>query len=289
MEREYYLIEDAAKKIGCTSSDLIHYGALGRLDLYALMPGCMAKGRFWDGDPAENEYAEEQEPCGEYEDGNYPLRRQLTGSYLLSKFDIQRIEAGDRKSLAYITEKFSEGSGLTAWELDEPIPLLDLKIVVLPKDISKLISDKPEQPEPKNVQAGALVATPTSDTGKDDEEAPDDDESIVTKAPQDADERIADLFDPVSQAAIKILFDKVDKVDKVDADVWKKYFDHAARNGLSDARQGDAQPFQYNPAKVADWLVSKGKYTRAHADRKLVNNLPERSKDKKYLITGDIE
>ncbi|WP_176767753.1 hypothetical protein [Nitrosospira sp. Nsp18] len=45
----------------------------------------------------------------------------------------------------------------------------------------------------------------------------------------------------------------------------------------------------YNPAKVAEWLIAKGSYTQEEIDRKLGNNLPQRSKSMKYRITGDID
>jgi hypothetical protein len=93
---------------------------------------------------------------------------------------------------------------------------------------------------------------------------------------------ICSLFDPMSIAAIGALFDKLDKAG------WKKHFERAIRNGLSDARESDVQPYQYNPAKVADWLVNKALYTREQAERKLANNLPPRSKDSKHKILGEL-
>jgi hypothetical protein len=94
---------------------------------------------------------------------------------------------------------------------------------------------------------------------------------------------ICDLFDAISKVEIAAMFEQVTK------DKWKSYFERAARNGLSDARQGDAKPRKYNPAKVADWLVSKGRYARDYADRKLANCIPKRSRDYKYLITGKMD
>ncbi|WP_295624623.1 hypothetical protein [uncultured Nitrosomonas sp.] len=91
---------------------------------------------------------------------------------------------------------------------------------------------------------------------------------------------IYDLFDAMNKAGITALFEKVTQ------DKWKIHFERAARNGLKCARQGDVRPFQYNPAKVADWLVTEGLCTREYADRKLKNNLPNRSKDMKHVITG---
>jgi hypothetical protein len=94
---------------------------------------------------------------------------------------------------------------------------------------------------------------------------------------------IYSLFDPVTQTAVATLFDKVTK------DSWCAFFNRAARNGLKAARQGDSMPAKYNPSKVADWLVNEGLYTREHADRKLANTLPYRSRDSRRLLTGELE
>lgn len=102
----------------------------------------------------------------------------------------------------------------------------------------------------------------------------------AVELPHESGQVIYDLFDPMQQAAIATLF------DKITTDSWRKFFERASRNDLSNCRQGDGAPSQYNPAKVADWLVYKGHYTREHTNRKLANNLPQRSKDYKYLLTG---
>ncbi len=133
MEQKYYQIEEAAKIAGCSSSDLIHYGALGQLKLHVLMPGCMAKGAYWDDDPAENEYACEQ--VGE--DG--PEVAQLIGPYQLTKFDIGRIEAQAKVPLSYVVTKYFDS--LTLWSLDDPIPLPDLRLVVMVEDMDKLTKE----------------------------------------------------------------------------------------------------------------------------------------------------
>lgn len=91
-------------------------------------------------------------------------------------------------------------------------------------------------------------------------------------------EEICALFDPMNQKAIKLLFNRVTESD------WTEYFNRAARNGLKDIREKGGR---YNPAKIGEWLVKNGLYTQEQVDRKLANNLPDRSKDKKCLITGD--
>ena len=94
---------------------------------------------------------------------------------------------------------------------------------------------------------------------------------------------ICDLFNPMNRKAIMTLFYKISKDD------WVKYFGRAARNKLKEAREGKTKPYQYNPVKVSNWLVKKGLCSQEHVNRKLAKNLPERSKDKKYLITEELD
>ncbi|SNX61208.1 hypothetical protein SAMN06296273_2663 [Nitrosomonas ureae] len=99
-------------------------------------------------------------------------------------------------------------------------------------------------------------------------------------AGNESEKEIYILFDTMNKSAIALLFDKVDKLK------WKIHFNRAARNGLKEIREAHNK---YNPAKIAEWLVNKGYYSREHINRKLAKNLPERSKDKQYLITGDFD
>ena len=106
---------------------------------------------------------------------------------------------------------------------------------------------------------------------------------VNVEHPQSAGQEIHYLFDPLGQTAIATLFYKVTSAE------WQKHFERAARNGLCEARQGENIPSQYNPAKVADWLITKGHYSREQADRTLARNLPHRSRDYKYMLTGDYD
>jgi len=84
------------------------------------------------------------------------------------------------------------------------------------------------------------------------------------------------LFSPLQKRQIEKLF------SFIDVDQWRKYFDKAARNGLSAARSGMiGKANMYNPASVANWLVQNGHCSPEHAARTLANNLPQRSKDKR--------
>jgi len=100
-------------------------------------------------------------------------------------------------------------------------------------------------------------------------------------------EEIHALFDTKTREGIIKLFPLVTD-EKVSREKWNKLFDKASRNGLINAREEGATGI-YNLAKVAEWLVKKDLYTQQYVDRKLVNNLPPRSKDKKYLITGELD
>lgn len=139
MEREYYLLEDAAVKAGCTSNDLIHFGAIGKLELCALMQGNPATEHCWDSGPEENEYA-----CEQYEDT--PARKNIYGPYKLPRYVIRNIEAGAIGLIHYV---YAPNIWPDIWHLDEPVPNSVLRIVVLAEDLKKF-SDVPAsdaQPE----------------------------------------------------------------------------------------------------------------------------------------------
>lgn len=89
------------------------------------------------------------------------------------------------------------------------------------------------------------------------------------------------LFDPLSQAGIAELFN-------IAGMEWSNLFGRAARNDLYLAREGSSRPHQYNPARVASWLVRRGNLKQAHANSRLAKNLPPRSQNFEYLITGDL-
>ena len=137
-----------------------------------------------------------------------------------------------------------------------------------------VLAHKPE------TQISASVNDPLPIDDKELEAATDNYKEMSKNATEQSEPEIHTLFDPMYKKAITLLFDRVTELR------WKELFNRAKRNGLKDIRETNGK---YNPAKIAEWLVNKGAYTKEHVDRKLANNLPERSKDKKYLITGDLE
>jgi hypothetical protein len=97
---------------------------------------------------------------------------------------------------------------------------------------------------------------------------------------EDHDELLASLFDSVTAEVLEEMFPAKGK--------WKGWADHALENGLAAARTSRAM---FNPYKACTWFLRKGieGWDLAHALRRLANNLPLRSRDKKYLLTGDLD
>jgi hypothetical protein len=101
-----------------------------------------------------------------------------------------------------------------------------------------------------------------------------------TSAP-DHDEELADLFDPVMPAQLEAMFP--------DGGRWESYAERAARKGLLAAKDGRKR---FNPYRAARWWLDEigpegWKWERCI--RVLANNLPDRSRDSKHLLTGDYD
>lgn len=126
-------------------------------------------------------------------------------------------------------------------------------------------------PEPNALAPAAKVeAVPVASQRGDDveEQAADDD-------------TLAALFDPVPVDVLENIFPADGK--------WKSWTDRAARKGLIHARVGTAM---YNPYKAGMWFVTNGGkgLTIGRCRRMLANNhLPDRSMNKKYLLTGELD
>lgn len=95
-----------------------------------------------------------------------------------------------------------------------------------------------------------------------------------------SEETLFALFDPVPVEALEKMF--------LADGQWKKWVEKAKRNGLICAREGRAK---FNPYKAGTWFILKGAegWDAARLYRVLSNNLPVRSLDKKYFLTGNIE
>lgn len=91
----------------------------------------------------------------------------------------------------------------------------------------------------------------------------------------------AALFDPVAPSTLEKMFP--------DGGQWANHAERAARNGLSAAREGRGR---FNPYLAAEWWVSNQApdgWDRARCLRVLANNLPDRSRDEKHLLTGGFD
>lgn len=93
-------------------------------------------------------------------------------------------------------------------------------------------------------------------------------------------EMLASLFDPVRRPQLEKMFP--------DGGKWANHAARAARNGLDGARTGRGV---FNPYLAARWWIDKGPsgWDWSRCARVLANNLPARSIDSKYLLTGDYD
>lgn len=139
---------------------------------------------------------------------------------------------------------------------------------------SWLIAD-PEDPETEQVSCTPTVTI--DETMKSD--------SNNTFSDDGQDDKLATLFDPVSVEVLAKMF-PADK--QCAADKWKCWQDKASTNGLKEARVGRAI---FNPYKAGMWFLSRKipGWDIDRINRVLAKNLPARSRDEKYQLTGEID
>jgi len=107
--------------------------------------------------------------------------------------------------------------------------------------------------------------------------------AIITNALalEDADAELAALFDPVPVAALEKMFP---------ADgTWADWCERASRYpGLLRAR---VQRGRFNPYLAGMWFLNRGAdgWDQARILRKLADNLPARSRDKRAMLSGDMD
>ena len=100
-------------------------------------------------------------------------------------------------------------------------------------------------------------------------------------APTDNHEAVlAALFDPVKHPQLEKMFP--------DGGKWADHVERAARNGLGGAKTGRGV---FNPYLAARWWIDKGPagWDWSRCAKVLAKNLPARSIDSKYLLTGDYD
>lgn len=98
----------------------------------------------------------------------------------------------------------------------------------------------------------------------------------------DADEQLAELFDPVKPATLEAMFP--------DGGRWKTHAERAKRNGLKESAWTEGGSF--NPYSAARWWLERqapAGWTWDRCARKLAGNLPARSRDSKHLLIGDYD
>jgi len=132
---------------------------------------------------------------------------------------------------------------------------------------NKLSTASTKQVEKVEAVPNAEVTTPQEVTEEVPKEISDRTE-LPEIVPHEYTPEICAMFDPLNKEGLIKLF----PIESVN---WESVISHAGRNGLSKAKEKKGI---YNPAKVASWLIQKGKITQAHANGKLRNALPPRSK-----------
>lgn len=100
------------------------------------------------------------------------------------------------------------------------------------------------------------------------------------ETPADDDGGLAALFDGVRIEQLEAMFP--------DGGKWAKYAARA-RSGLGEAAR-ESRGF-YNPYKAARWWLTTGPdgWDWDKCCRKLASNLPDRSRDSKFLLTGEYD
>lgn len=97
---------------------------------------------------------------------------------------------------------------------------------------------------------------------------------------------LANAFDPVPLSAIAKIF-SLHKDEEQNIKKWRSLASKASRNGLNKTRasagKGSAES-TFNPWLVGEWVIPNLGFTQELVNRKLANNLPERSKDMKDYI-----
>jgi hypothetical protein len=99
-------------------------------------------------------------------------------------------------------------------------------------------------------------------------------------ANDDPDKALADLFDLVPVSALEKMFPANGK--------WVRWAGKAKANGLIEAREERAK---FNPYLAALWFLKQGRsgWDLARINRVLGNNLPARSRDEKWRLTGEMD
>jgi hypothetical protein len=267
---EYYYLSEAAKVLDRSESFLIRLGIAGKLKFY-VQPKNWAHRK--DNAPLtasiinepilidDLDYLRKLEngaDCVMYFSGQYP------DSYL-EDLDVAELEVTNDAGEEFSNPQFG-------------VQITKDRLMLKAEDLALLLPKQNTLPE-QQVEAALVIQTdgpkPRLVANTKDPKADDD----------DPDEALAALFDPLPvEALAKMFFTKNDCA----IEQWKKWADKASANRLKDARQGRAM---FNPYKAGKWFVRKGAegWDDARLYRTLKNNLPARSRDDAYLITGELD
>lgn len=105
-------------------------------------------------------------------------------------------------------------------------------------------------------------------------------ESVDTAKAEQTRSQPESTHDPLPLDGIARMFVVDRESDEKNINKWKGFAHNAKRNGLLVARTqkiGGTGQSWFDPVKVGNWLVKKGKMPQEKVDRILLNNLPTRS------------
>jgi hypothetical protein len=247
---EYYSLSEAAKELDSTEDYLRHLAANRKAQIHVLTGGRASYGSF------------------EFDEHNRLVEfREALPKICLVPFEFwARREAEEDCQLNSLTSIDSKNMPNGIGDALYSVPFYDCtgkiieftKFVILRDELERLKQIKAELMIQNENQKPPPIATPADDFDK----------------------TLAALFDPVPKETLEKMFPANGK--------WTSWADHAKANGLIDARQGRRM---FNPYRAGLWFVNKGNdgWDLAHLDRVLAKNLPARSKDEAYLLTGKLD
>jgi len=129
-----------------------------------------------------------------------------------------------------------------------------------------------------------------------DEESNNAQDTTITKEPgltynhnQHFDDALIEAFNSLPVSSIAGIF-RLSSDETKNLKQWKSYSSKASENGLINYRDFKgigSKESEYNPVKIANWLIEKGHLPPERTSRILKKNIPDRSRDKLEFLFPD--
>jgi hypothetical protein len=152
IQRDYYPISEAAEKLNCTVENLIHLGAVDKLDIYVLATGWFAKHVFiWEDTTGSGLNSFKQLDPNSAGGGVYKL--PLSGPCLIKQSCLQNNEcnSGNREIVLDGNQALSVPASQFKFIVYPNYPgnLMDAPLVIMTRDIMNLLSDDTDNQRPE--------------------------------------------------------------------------------------------------------------------------------------------